>query len=146
VVEPLFRLAEDSDIQLASYLDLGRVLVARDGDALVGHVQVVPRGGDEVEIKSLAVVPDRQRAGLGRTLVEGAIEHAARAGVSRVLVSTAAADTGALRFYQRCGFRMLAIDRDAFVPETGYPDPILIDGVAIRDRVWFSMELDTAGR
>jgi hypothetical protein len=48
---------------------------------------------------------------------------------------------GDLRFYQRQGFRMLRIERDAFVPSTGYPDEILIDGIALRDRVWLSQDL-----
>ena len=39
----------------------------------------------------------------------------------RVLVATAAADIGNLRFYQRQGFRMRSVERDAFTPATGYP-------------------------
>jgi hypothetical protein len=55
----------------------------------------------------------------------------------------AAADTGNLRFYQRVGFRLLSVDRDAFTPATGYPDPIMIDGIPLMDRVWLSA--DTLG-
>lgn len=57
-----------------------------------------------------------------------------------MLVSTAAADTGNLRFYQRVGFRLLSVDRDAFTPATGYPDPIMIDGVRLMDHVWLSQD------
>jgi len=53
----------------------------------------------------------------------------------------AAADIGNLRFYQRCGFRMERVVQDAFVPATGYPDPIEIDGIPLRDQVWFGMDL-----
>lgn len=38
-----------------------------------------------------------------------------------MVVSTAAADTGILRFYQRRGFRMCGIEREAYTA-TGYPD------------------------
>ena len=58
-----------------------------------------------------------------------------------MVVSTAAADTGNLRFYQRVGFRLLAVDRDAFTPATGYPDPIVIDGIRLLDRVWLSRDI-----
>jgi len=54
----------------------------------------------------------------------------------RVLVATAAADIGNLRFYQRQGFRMRSVERDAFTPATGYPPGLLIDGIELRDRVW----------
>jgi hypothetical protein len=56
-------------------------------------------------------------------------------------VTTAAADTGNLRFYQRCGFRFSRNERDFFGPETGYPDEVVIDGIPLRDRVWFDREL-----
>jgi hypothetical protein len=36
---------------------------------------------------------------------------------------------------------LLSVERDAFTPATGYPDPIRIDGILLRDRVWLSMEL-----
>ena len=58
-----------------------------------------------------------------------------------LVVATAAADTGNLRFYQRCGFRFTSIERDAFTRATGYPDPIVIDGIPLLDRVWLSRDL-----
>jgi hypothetical protein len=58
-----------------------------------------------------------------------------------LVVATAAADVGNLRFYQRLGFRMRAVERDAFTPDTGYTEEIFIDGIALRDRVWLDMPL-----
>ena len=141
-LRPMFELAEDSQSQLDQYLELGRVLVARRGDAILGHLQLVPgpRPGD-VELKSLAVVPEERGTGVGRALVRSAVQRTASEGWSRMVVSTAAADTGNLRFYQRVGFRLLSVDRDAFTPATGYPDPIVIDGIPLLDRVWLSQEL-----
>lgn len=138
----LFELAEDSRRQLDSYIELGRVLIARDGDLVIGHLQVVPTDRPaELEIKNLAVVPARRGTGVGRKLVAAAVD-ASRAEDRRVLlVATGAADIGNLRFYQRVGFRLLSVERDAFTPATGYPDPIMIDGIPLRDRVWLSIEL-----
>jgi hypothetical protein len=58
-----------------------------------------------------------------------------------LLVATAAAETGNLRFYQRLGFRLLRIQRDAYTPADGYPDRLTIDGIPVRDRVWLNLEL-----
>ena len=85
-------------------------------------------------------MPEERRIGLGRTLVRSALLQCAAEGWLRMLVSTAAADTGNLRFYQRVGFRLLSVDRDVFTPETGYPDPIMIDGIPLMDRVWLSAD------
>ena len=139
---PLFELADDSRAQLDQYLAAGAVLVARDGDEIVGHVQLVPTGDDRVvEIKNMAVLDARQGTGIGRTLVEHALDDARRQGATRVLVATATSDVGNLRFYQRLGFRMLSIERDVFTPAEGYPDGLEVDGIPLRDRVWFDQDL-----
>ena len=141
-LRPLFELAEDSKSQLDAYIELGRVLVARRGRTVVGHLQLVPTTrSNEIELKSMGVVPEQQGTGVGRTLVGAAVERCAGEGWLRMVVATAGADVGNLRFYQRVGFRLLAVERDAFTPATGYPDPVLIDGIPLLDRVWLSREL-----
>lgn len=138
----LFEIAEVSAENLDGYIDDGEVLVAVCDERRVGVLQIIETGAiDEVEINVLAVDDNIQRHGVGRTLVEASFIHARRRGCARVLVSTGAADLGNLRFYQRCGFRMLGIERNAFTPETGYPDPIMVDGVRLWDRVWFDFDL-----
>jgi GNAT superfamily N-acetyltransferase len=142
----LFELAEDSESQLNAYIDLGRVLVAYEDSAAVGHLQLIASTDPSaLEIKSMAVVDSRQGRGIGRTLVQAAAAHARSEAVETLVVSTATADVGNLRFYQRCGFRLLSVERDAFTPATGYPEQIVIDGIELRDRVWMSMELKPDG-
>jgi GNAT superfamily N-acetyltransferase/catechol 2,3-dioxygenase-like lactoylglutathione lyase family enzyme len=137
----LFELADDSPAAVRGYRDLGRVLVARDGCDVIGHLQLVAgEHAEEAEIKSLAVLEDRQGAGVGRMLVERAAAVCREEDRSTLLVSTAAADTGVLRFYQRLGFRMLRVERDVFTPEAGYP-ATAVDGIPLRDQVWLSLTL-----
>ena len=141
-LRPLFELAEDSAAQLDSYLGSGRVLVARSGDAVVGHLQLVETDHpNEIELKNMAVREALQGRGIGARLVRAAIELVAGEAGTSVLVATAAADIGNLRFYQRQGFRMRSIERDAFTARTGYPADIDIDGIALRDRVWLDYPL-----
>jgi GNAT superfamily N-acetyltransferase len=138
-----FRLAEDSESVLDRSIDDGRVWVARTGDGeVLGHLQVVEHDrGATWEILNTAVAERWQGHGIGRQLVEHATAEARRAGATRLEVATAAADIGNLRFYQRCGLRMSQVVRDRFGPETGYPDPIEIDGIPLRDQVWFDRAL-----
>jgi GNAT superfamily N-acetyltransferase len=138
----LFEFAEDSAAQLDGYIDDGSLLVARRGPLVLGHVQIVRTDRDGVlELKNMAVVPQSRGTGVGRALVTAAFERSSSDGAVRLLVATAAADVGNLRFYQRCGFRFEAVERDAFTPRTGYPDPIVIDGIPLLDRVWLSRDL-----
>src|SRR4051794_6002373 len=108
----LFELAEDSAQELDAYIDAGRVLIAREGESVVGHVQLTDTSrAAEAEVKNMAVLSERRGRGVGRALMEVAIELALRDGSSTLVVATAAADIGNLRFYQRLGFRMRAIER-----------------------------------
>jgi lactoylglutathione lyase len=139
----LFELAEDSSQELDAYIDAGRVLVAVDGNQVVGHVQITETERPaEAEIKNMAVDPSHQRRGVGRTLIAAAIALARGDGRSTLVVATAAADTGNLRFYQRQGFRMRSIERDAYTEATGYDPQLQLDGVELRDRVWLDLPVD----
>jgi GNAT superfamily N-acetyltransferase len=132
----LFEEAEDSAAQLDGYVDAGVVLVARAGEEIVGHLQLA--GG---EILNMAVSERYRGHGIGRALVEHATELARGEGRGTLSVATATADIGNLRFYQRCGFRLRSIERDAFTPEGGYPKGLTADGIPVRDRVWLDLEL-----
>jgi GNAT superfamily N-acetyltransferase len=136
-----FREAEDSEALLDEYVDRGRVWVARTGDEILGHLQAAPRDGTTWEVLNTAVAEHARGQGLGRLLLARAVEEARAAGVQRVVLATGAADTGNLRFYQRCGFRMTHVVPDAFGPHTGYPEPIWVDGILLRDQVWFELVL-----
>jgi predicted N-acetyltransferase YhbS len=143
-LRPLFELAEDSATELDSYIDSGSVLVARRGREVIGHLQLVDtEQPDHIEIKNMAVREDLQHLGVGARLVRHAVEVARAEEKTLVVVATAAADIGNLRFYQRQGFRMSRVERDAFTPVTGYPAGLHIDGIELRDRVWLDRPTTT---
>jgi GNAT superfamily N-acetyltransferase len=132
----LFEEAEDSAAELDAYIGEGIVLVAVEGERIVGHLQLV---GDEV--KNMAVAEAERGRGIGRALIDAAVAHAHAHGLATLVVATAAADVGNLRFYQRLGFRMRSVERDAFTAETGYEPGRLIDGIELRDRVWLDRDV-----
>ena len=141
----LFEEAEDSARELDTYIDAGEVLVAVAGERVVGHIQLIDGPADDAsEIKNMAVDATYRKRGIGRMLVEAAIDLARARGRSAVTVATATADVGNLRFYQRVGFRMRAIERDAFTPIAGYPAGLTVDGIPLRDRAWLDLRLDPA--
>jgi predicted N-acetyltransferase YhbS len=138
----LFELADDSAAQIDAYIDAGRVLVARLEGEVVGHLQLTDCTDPLLaEIKNMAVRPSHQRRGIGRALIAAALELARGEGRAQVIVATAAAGVGELAFYQRAGFRLRSIERDAFTPAAGYPAGTMIDGIELRDRVWLDAQL-----
>ena len=113
------------------------MLVAVAGTHVIGHLQLVDTAKPgHCEIKSMAVHVDLQGRGVGALLVRAAVDLLSAESATSLAVATAAADVGNLRFYQRQGFRMRSVERDAFGPATGYPPGIDVDGIELRDRVW----------
>jgi lactoylglutathione lyase len=137
----LFAMAEDSASRLDTYLDAGEVLVAVVDDRVVGHLQLI-----DAEIKNMAVQPSYRGRGIGRRLVEAAVELVRARDRSTLAVATAAADVDNLRFYQRAGFRLRSVERDAFTPATGYAPQSSPAGIELRDRVWLDLDLGDVRR
>jgi GNAT superfamily N-acetyltransferase len=135
----LFGLAEESPAVIEELIDQGRILVATLDGEIVGCLQLLDSRADgEVELAILAVGEQHQGRGIGTALVERAIAEARSEGLHTMRVGTSSADIANLRFYQRRGFRMLSIERDAFTPADGYPEGIETDGLPLRDRVWLT--------
>jgi ribosomal protein S18 acetylase RimI-like enzyme len=138
-IRDLFDLADDSSSQIDSYVELGRVIVARQtSGTIVGHLQLLsPDEHNIVEIKNLSVRAEVRRQGVGRRLIEHAVSVCQNEGVQALTLITAVADVEILRFYQRCGFRASAIEPDAFAPQHGYPAGLEVDGIPVRDAIRF---------
>jgi GNAT superfamily N-acetyltransferase len=136
-IRALFDLADDSPVEIHRYIEAGEVLIARHGAEVVGHIQIIYHGL-QWEIRSIAVAERQQRRRIGTALVRSVLERAVLEGCIQIVVGTAAADIGNLRFYQRLGFRMDRIERDAFSCDRGYP-VLEVDGIPVRDWVWLSL-------
>ena len=96
-------LNPDLDDLSATYA-AGSVLVACDGERVVGTGTIVPRGHRSAEIVRMSVAPAYRRTGLGRRLVLELVERARGWGMDRVVLETSAHWTDVVEFNRRCGF------------------------------------------
>lgn len=88
------------------------VLVAVDGDTLLGTVVYVPwgphcevaQGPEEAEIRAFAVAPEARRRGVGAALVKAVVDRAEGEGLARLVLCTQPVMTGAQRLYEAHGF------------------------------------------
>jgi len=111
-----------------------------DGEALgllTYHI-----GGDACEIVTL----DSQRAGqgIGTAMIEAAEDAARQAGCRRLWLITTNDNTQALRFYQKRGFVLAALYRDAVAASRTIKPEIPLfgnDGIPIRDEIELEMSL-----
>lgn len=141
----LLLLADESEAHVRSVVGDG-VLFALDDDlgsplAAVLVVPVPAGEGATAELHLVAVREDAQGRGVGRQLVAQVLDELRTDGVRRVEVGTSNAGIGQLAFYQKCGFRLLRIERDHFDAARGYDGTQTENGIAHRDLVWLDQEL-----
>jgi ribosomal protein S18 acetylase RimI-like enzyme len=137
----LFAEADDSESQIASYRELGKILVARRDGTILGHIQLVETGeAGTFELKSIAVDQQWRSQGIGAALIQAALAHCRDRDALWLVVATAAASIQALKFYQRQGFRISHVIRDFYGPERGYR-PLDIDGIPLLDEVILDLAL-----
>ena len=111
----------------APLIDSGEMAVLFVGGAPDGFAQLRFRSSlysaaRDACLDELYVVPQRRGSGLGRALLEAALEHARARGADRMELNTSVADTAAVNLYESSGFtnreggpngpRMLYYERD----------------------------------
>lgn len=98
--------------------------------------------GDECEIISLDSL--REQQGIGSALIEAVVNRAREHGCRRLRLSTTNDNLHALGFYQRRGFQLAAIRRDAVTEARKRKPGIPLIGentIPIRDEIELDMEL-----
>jgi GNAT superfamily N-acetyltransferase len=114
VRESLLMLMGGSDVaghgELIDATVLPTLIAWIDGEA-VGHLTYRIDARASWEVVTLGAT--RPGQGVGGELMDALLESARRAGVTRVWLITTNDNTTALRFYQRRGFDLVRLDRDA---------------------------------
>jgi GNAT superfamily N-acetyltransferase len=95
--------------EIIQHPDIGCILVMREGDAIVGMVNILYTvstacGGRVALAEDMIVRPARRDDGLGSLLLSAAIQEARAAGCSRITLLTDRTNDPAIRFYRRHGF------------------------------------------
>lgn len=95
--------------RIVSNPEVGVVLLARDGDQVLGMVNLLftvstALGGRVALLEDMIVAPKSRNAGVGTRLLEEAIAVARTQGCKRITLLTDATNDDAQRFYARQGF------------------------------------------
>ena len=107
------------------------MLVAEDGGEIVGYVAVgratrLESNRHVADIRGLAVAPDHQGRGLGRALVQAALDAARERGARKVTLRVLAPNTAARALYESCGFVVEGVRREEFLLDGRYVDDVLM--------------------
>lgn len=132
----LLLLADEQEDMIDRYLDRGTMYVL-DDSGVKAECVVTDEGGGVLEVKNLAVVPESQRKGYGRAL----LEYIADRYRERFWVLQAGTGDSPLTvpFYERCGFVRHHIVKNFFTEH--YDHPILEAGVRLTDMIYLRKDL-----
>ncbi len=107
------------------------VFVAIVDGALAGYVTLGPglpleSNRHVMEVVGLMVDPTRRGRGLGRALMEAAIDEAAARGARRLRLRVLGPNAAARALYESCGFEVEGVLREEFVLDGRYVDDVLM--------------------
>ena len=132
----LLLLADEQENMIDLYLDKSRMYVLED-DGMKSECVVVNMRNDVLEIKNIATVPQYQRKGYAKALINFIVEKY-KGKYAIVQVGTGDSPL-TVPFYEKCGFvRSHTIPR--FFTEN-YDHPIYENGVQLVDMVYLQRQL-----
>jgi len=136
----LLLLADPERAVVEQYIGDGLIYVAELEDDVIGVYVLCQQGDSALELKNVSVDKGYQGRGFGKRLVLDAVAQAKALGASSLHLGTGNSSFLQLALYQKCGFRIVGVDRDFFV--RNYQNPIYENGIQCRDMILLSMNFN----
>lgn len=135
----LLLLADPSRQLVEANLRKGECYISEYDGQIIGVYVLLPKTQQTVELVNIAVAESHQGRGIGKKLIQNAIETAKRMGFKTIEVGTGNSSIGQLALYQKCGFRIIDIDKDFFI--RSYTEAIFENGIQCRDMIRLSKDI-----
>lgn len=133
----LLLLADEQENMIDRYLEKGVMYALYDDGGVKAECVVTDEGNGVLEIKNIAVAPDAQRKGYGKTLIYFLIKKYSD-DFSVLKVGTGDSPL-TVPFYEKCGFIRSHCIKNFFTDN--YDKPIFEGGVLLRDMIYLQRSL-----
>jgi len=111
-------------------------MVALDGDRIVGHAQISkfahPRRRGTADIL-IYLHQDFHGVGLGSAMMARLLELARRDGLHRLNLEVVAENRAAVRLYEKFGFKVEGVKKEAYLGEDGMYHDELVMGLILHE-------------
>ncbi|MFR3558378.1 MAG: GNAT family N-acetyltransferase [Paraclostridium sordellii] len=131
--------ADPSIEYVNDYLNRGDCYIAYNNDEVLGVYVLIKTRPSTLELVNIAVKESYQDSGIGKKLVDSAIDKARELKVKTLEVGTGNSSISQLAFYQKCGFRIVGVDKDFF--KKHYKGKIEENGIECIDMIRLSIDL-----
>lgn len=129
----LLLLADPSKEMIDGYLGPSQIYIAEQGGKIVGTMVLQPLGNNLIEIKNIAVLEELQGKGIGKYLIENAIQIAREMKMRYIQIGTANSSIGQLYLYQKMGFEIEGVKRNYFTDN--YMEKIYENGIEAKHMI-----------
>lgn len=132
----LLLLADEQEDMVERYIERGTMYVLAD-DGVKCECIVTDEGNGILEIKNIATIPEFQRKGYGKALIDFL---AAKYKGKYALIQVGTGDSPlTIPFYEKCGFVRSHIMKNFFVDH--YDHPIVECGIQLIDMVYLQRKI-----
>lgn len=135
----LLLLADPSIEVINDYVHRGECYAAYINNNIVGAYVIIKTRPLTLELVNIVVKEVYQGRGIGKRLVLSAIEVAKKENIKVLEVGTGNSSIDQLALYQKCGFRIVGVDRDFF--KRHYKEKIIEKGIECTDMIRLRMDL-----
>ena len=136
----LLLLADETTEAINKYINQSDIYVLKRDDEIIALYVLLPISSDTIEIKNIAVDKAFQGQGIGRRLLEDAIDRAKQTGFKKIILGTADAAIKQLYLYQKVGFEIYDIKHRFFLDH--YPEPIYENGIQLKHMIMLQRDLN----
>lgn len=137
---PLLLTADPSRESIENYLFDSIFLEARKEEELIGVLVLKAVSNKKVEIMNLAVSRIQQNHGIGSRLLQKALRDMKDFAYEDFEVRTGTTSFGPLYFYQKNGFRVVAVEPDYFSDR--YAEELIENGLILKDCLVLTQSLE----
>ena len=135
----LLLLADPSKEMIDRYVAQSKVFVATLNLNIIGTLVLFPVSAHAAEIKNIAVKGEFQGKGVGKLLLDFAIETARKENYSSICIATANSSVGQLHLYQTKEFEVTGMIKNFFLDN--YPEPIYEKGIQAKHLIVLTRNL-----
>ena len=137
----LLLLADETIAAIEKYIHDSEIYVAKANECpnTIGIFVLQRINEEEIEIKNIAVAETCQGKGIGSYMIDEIKRIASAANYRYIIVGTPDSSLRQINFYQRNGFTKFDLRKNFFIEN--YPEPIIEDGIVLRDMMVLRMNL-----
>ena len=133
----LLLLSDPSEEVIAEYIHLSTNFIARLDTKIIGALVLLKTRPKTMEIMNISVYEKYQNKGIGRQLINKAIEYAKERKIKTLEIGTGNPGLIQMMLYQKCGFRIVGVE---FYFRKNHKEKIFENGIECRDMIRMKME------